>query len=122
MKRNQSTGRLSSSPTQTTSSGISNYRTDSCGQIRHQASVSAVPQPDPKTIASIHRVESSQYPAAYFAKSQFHLARRDLLLSGDSLCSSAGPAIYFFSEFDATDETTISGDCQQMLYNGFIQR
>lgn len=67
MKRNQSSGRASS-PTPTTLSGISNYRTDSYRPIRDQTNVPAVPPPDPKTIARTHYVELSHYLAAYLAK------------------------------------------------------
>lgn len=67
MKRNQSSGRASS-PTPTTLSGISNYRTDSYRPIRDQTNVPAVPPPDPKTIARTHYVELSHYLAVYLAK------------------------------------------------------
>lgn len=67
MKRNQSSARASS-PTPTTLSGISNYRTDSYRPIKDQANVPAVPPPDPKTIARTHYLEISQYLTAYLAK------------------------------------------------------
>ncbi|KAI6131244.1 hypothetical protein EDD17DRAFT_639635 [Pisolithus thermaeus] len=67
MKRNQSSGRASS-PTPTTLSGISNYRTDSYRPIRDQTNVPSVPPPDPKAIARTHYVELSHYLAAYLAK------------------------------------------------------
>ncbi|KAG6333822.1 hypothetical protein ID866_5270 [Astraeus odoratus] len=57
------------SPTPTSFSGISNYRTDSYRPIRDQPGVPAVPPSlDQRAIARTHYNELSQYLAAYLAK------------------------------------------------------
>ncbi|KAF8141300.1 hypothetical protein EV363DRAFT_1150957 [Boletus edulis] len=67
MKRNQSS--RASSPTPTTFSGISNYRTESYRPVRDQGSMPAMPSFDPKVIARTHYNELQQYLVAYLAKS-----------------------------------------------------
>ncbi|KIJ65805.1 hypothetical protein HYDPIDRAFT_27039 [Hydnomerulius pinastri MD-312] len=66
MRRNQSS--RAPSPTPTTFSGISNYRTESYRPIRDQGNVPAMPSLDPRVIARTHFNELSQYLAAYLAK------------------------------------------------------
>ncbi|KAL4071264.1 hypothetical protein V8B97DRAFT_1962186 [Scleroderma yunnanense] len=56
------------SPTPTSFSGISNYRTDSYRPIKDQPNAPTVPSLDPKSTARTHFIELSQYLAAYLAK------------------------------------------------------
>lgn len=65
MKRAGST--RAASPTNTTYSGISNYRTESYRPLRDAPS-SQYSNADPRTVARIHFEELSQYLAAYLAK------------------------------------------------------
>ncbi|KAG9311997.1 hypothetical protein JVU11DRAFT_7269 [Chiua virens] len=67
MKRNQSS--RASSPTPTTFSGISNYRTESYRPVKDQGSMPAMPSVDSKVIARTHFNELQQYLSAYLAKS-----------------------------------------------------
>ncbi|KAI0262608.1 hypothetical protein BC834DRAFT_925199 [Gloeopeniophorella convolvens] len=55
------------SPTNTTFSGISSYRTDSYKPLREKASVSS-PALDPRLVARTHYDELSKYLASYLAK------------------------------------------------------
>ncbi|KAA1470711.1 hypothetical protein DENSPDRAFT_836571 [Dentipellis sp. KUC8613] len=64
MRRNP-TQQRAPSPTNTTYSGISNYRTDSYRPIRDK---NAVPPLDPRLIARTHFEELSRYLASYLAK------------------------------------------------------
>ncbi|KAF8551020.1 hypothetical protein OG21DRAFT_1543551 [Imleria badia] len=66
MKRNQL---WASSPTPTTFSGISNYRTESYRPLNDQGSMPGMPSSDPKVIARTHYNELQQYLVAYLAKS-----------------------------------------------------
>ncbi|KIK80426.1 hypothetical protein PAXRUDRAFT_833539 [Paxillus rubicundulus Ve08.2h10] len=66
MKRHQSS--RASSPTPTTFSGISNYRTESYRPIKDQGHVPALPSPDPRVIARTHYTELQQYLVAYLSK------------------------------------------------------
>jgi len=68
MKRNLS-ARVPS-PTPTSFSGISNYRTDSYRPIKDQGNVPVMTSSEPKSIARTHFNELSQYLAAYLAKGQ----------------------------------------------------
>ncbi|KAH7921276.1 hypothetical protein BV22DRAFT_1038847 [Leucogyrophana mollusca] len=68
MRRTQSTNRAPS-PTPTTFSGISNYRTESYRPIKEKGNVPAMPSLDPRVIARTHFDELSRYLAAYLAKS-----------------------------------------------------
>lgn len=65
MKRNQSS--RPSSPTPTTFSGISNYRTESYRPVKDQGSMPAMPF-DPKVVARTHYNELQQYLVSYLAK------------------------------------------------------
>ncbi|TBU43045.1 hypothetical protein BD309DRAFT_134215 [Dichomitus squalens] len=56
------------SPTNTTYSGISNYRTDSYKPLMRDAPNKEYTTPDPRAVARIHFEELSQYLAAYLAK------------------------------------------------------
>ncbi|KIJ15449.1 hypothetical protein PAXINDRAFT_168952 [Paxillus involutus ATCC 200175] len=66
MKRHQSS--RASSPTPTTFSGISNYRTESYRPIKDQGHVPALPSLDPRVIAKTHYIELQQYLVAYLSK------------------------------------------------------
>ncbi|KAF9228291.1 hypothetical protein BS17DRAFT_773424 [Gyrodon lividus] len=66
MKRHQSS--RASSPTPTTFSGISNYRTESYRPIKDQGHIPAMPSFDPRVIARTHYIELQQYLATYLAK------------------------------------------------------
>ncbi|KAH7907886.1 hypothetical protein BJ138DRAFT_1116316 [Hygrophoropsis aurantiaca] len=68
MRRTQSTNRAPS-PTPTTFSGISNYRTESYRPIKDKGNVPAMPSLDPRVIARTHFDELSRYLAAYLARS-----------------------------------------------------
>jgi protein SPA2 len=67
MKRAQQQSSRVPSPTPTTFSGISNYRTDSYRPI-NKSSQPAVPSLDPRIIARTHLDELSRYLAAYLAR------------------------------------------------------
>ncbi|KAG8221360.1 hypothetical protein J3R82DRAFT_1532 [Butyriboletus roseoflavus] len=67
MKRHQSS--RASSPTPTTFSGISNYRTESYRPLKDQGSMPAMPSFDSKAIARTHYNELQQYLVSYLAKS-----------------------------------------------------
>ena len=69
MKRNQSP--RASSPTPTTFSGISNYRTESYRPVKDQGSMPAMPLFDPKVIARTHYNELQQYLVTYLAKCSY---------------------------------------------------
>ncbi|EGO00874.1 hypothetical protein SERLA73DRAFT_87202 [Serpula lacrymans var. lacrymans S7.3] len=76
MKRVQST--RSSSPTPTTFSGISNYRTESYRPIRDKSSnAPAMPSLDPRFVARTHFDELSRYLASYLARVPFLPVRDD---------------------------------------------
>ena len=66
MKRS-GTGPRAPSPTNTTFSGISSYRTDSYKPLRDKSSISSPPL-DPQIIARIHFDELSKYLVSYLAK------------------------------------------------------
>jgi hypothetical protein len=66
MKRSGS-GPRTSSPTSTTFSGISSYRTDSYKPLRDKASVSSPPL-EPHLVARTHYEELSKYLVSYLAK------------------------------------------------------
>ncbi|KAH7883156.1 hypothetical protein F5I97DRAFT_1939003 [Phlebopus sp. FC_14] len=66
MKRTQTS--RAPSPTPTTFSGISNYRTESYRPIRDQGTTPAMPLLDARAIARTHYIELSQYLAAYLSK------------------------------------------------------
>ncbi|KAF9240371.1 hypothetical protein BU15DRAFT_87619 [Melanogaster broomeanus] len=66
MKRNQSS--RAPSPTPTTFSGISNYRTESYRPIKDQGNVPVMPSLDPRVIARTHYHELQQYLTTYLAK------------------------------------------------------
>ena len=95
-----------SSPTNTTYSGISNYRTDSYKPLRDTPSQATLV--DPRAVARVHFAELSQYLAAYLAKGELpspymHLSRPhrlDPLAFRLSLSYTLG-ACEFVSTFDA---------------------
>ncbi|KAL6304991.1 hypothetical protein BKA93DRAFT_731941 [Sparassis latifolia] len=62
------------SPTNTTYSGISNYRSESYRPLR-DATPGPLPNADPHTVARIHFDELSRYLAAYLAKARQKLTR-----------------------------------------------
>ncbi|KAI0060487.1 hypothetical protein BV25DRAFT_1827659 [Artomyces pyxidatus] len=66
MKRSMTGGRAPS-PTNTTYSGISNYRTDSYRPLKDRAAI-ASPALDPRLVARTHYEELSRYLASYLAK------------------------------------------------------
>ena len=57
-----------SSPTNSTYSGISNYRTDSYKPLMRDPPSKEYSNPDPRAVARVHFEELSQYLAAYLAK------------------------------------------------------
>ena len=59
------------SPTNTTYSGISNYRTDSYKPLGRNPSSKDYSNLDPRVVARTHFEELSQYLAAYLAKGVF---------------------------------------------------
>lgn len=69
MRRTGST--RATSPTNTTYSGISNYRTDSYKPLLRDASSKDYSNLDPRAVARTHFEELSQYLAAYLAKGTF---------------------------------------------------
>ena len=81
MRRNGST--RATSPTNTTYSGISNYRTDSYKPLGRDPSSKDYSNIDPRAVARSHFEELSQYLAAYLAKGVFLTLR--------PLCPSNAP-------------------------------